>query len=136
MWLYLSIVVCIDIDECILNISMCQPDSYCDNTIGSYLCICNVGYSGDGFINCTSKSTEDVSATIMHGLLQISMSVNLTLMTVMRMHSVMIPLVPFSVPATMDTPETELFAVSLASDQYNIIEIRIHLHNYYMHSLY
>ena len=115
---------------------MCQPDSYCNNTIGSHLCICNVGYSGDGFINCTSKSTEDVSATIMHGLLQISMSVNLTLMTVMRMHSVMIPLVPFSVLATMDTPETELFAVSLASDQYNIIEIRIHLHNYYMHSLY
>ena len=65
----LLIVVYIDIDECILNISMCQPDSYCDNTIGSYLCICNVGYSGDGFINCTSKSTEDVSATTMHDLL-------------------------------------------------------------------
>ena len=47
---------------------MCQPDSYCNNTIGSYLCICNVGYSGDGFINCTSRSTEDVSlsAPIIH----------------------------------------------------------------------
>ena len=51
-------VAYVDIDECNLNLSMCQPDSYCNNTIGSYLCICNVGYSGDGFINCTSKSTE------------------------------------------------------------------------------
>ena len=55
VYINLFIVVCLDIDECNLNISMCQPDSYCDNTIGSYLCICNVGYSGDGFINCTSK---------------------------------------------------------------------------------
>ena len=46
----------LDINECDLNMSMCQPDSYCNNTIGSYLCICNVGYSGDGFINCTSKT--------------------------------------------------------------------------------
>ena len=45
----------VDIDECNLNLSMCHPDSYCDNTIGSYLCICNVGYSGDGFDNCSSK---------------------------------------------------------------------------------
>ena len=112
MWLYLSIVVCIDIDECILNISMCQPDSYCDNTIGSYLCICNVGYSGDGFINCTSKSTDDVSATIMHGLLQISMSVNLTLMTVMRMHSVLIPLVASYVTVALDTSDLVQNAVS------------------------
>ena len=45
----------LDINECNLNLSMCQPDSFCNNTIGSYLCICNVGYSGNGFINCTSK---------------------------------------------------------------------------------
>ena len=64
-------VIYVDIDECNLNLSMCQPDSFCNNTIGSYLCICNVGYSGDGFINCTSKSTKDVSLTssIMHYLL-------------------------------------------------------------------
>lgn len=49
-------IMCTDIDECVRNLSLCQPDSYCDNTIGSYLCICNVGYSGDGFVSCTSKS--------------------------------------------------------------------------------
>ena len=112
VYINLFIVVCLDIDECNLNISMCQPDSYCDNTIGSYLCICNVGYSGDGFINCTSKSTEDVSATIMRDLLQISMSVNLTLMTVMRMHSVLIPLVASNVTVTLDTLDLEENAVS------------------------
>ena len=84
---------------------MCQPDSYCNNTIGSYLCICNVGYSGDGFINCTSRSTVDVSlpASFTHCLLQISMSVNLTLMIVMRMLSALIPLAALAVTVTLDT---------------------------------
>ena len=45
----------VDINECQLNLSKCHPDSYCNNTIGSYLCFCNIGYFGDGFINCTSK---------------------------------------------------------------------------------
>ena len=98
---------------------MCQPDSYCINAIGSYLCICNVGYSGDGFINCTSKSTEDISlpASFMHCLFQISMSVNLTLMIVMRMLSALIPLAALTVVATLDTLEMEPFAVSLADHQ-------------------
>ena len=107
----------LDIDECNLNLSMCQPDSYCNNTIGSYLCICNVGYSGDGFINCTSKSTEDISFSLLQlcvFLLQMSMSVNLTLMIVMRMLSALIPLAALPVLATLDTLEMEPFAVSLA----------------------
>ena len=95
---------------------MCQPDSHCNNTIGSYLCICNVGYSGDGFINCTSKSTDDVSLTIQYKffLFQMSMSVNLTLMIVMRMLSALIPLVALGVTVTLDTLEMDPFAVSLA----------------------
>ena len=95
---------------------MCQPDSYCNNTIGSYLCICNVGYSGDGFINCISKSTEYVSLYLsvsnLHFLLQISMSVNLTLMIVMRMPSALTTLAALAVTATLDTLALGKIAVS------------------------
>ena len=31
---------------------MCDDNAECNNTEGSYLCNCTVGYSGDGF-NCT-----------------------------------------------------------------------------------
>ena len=93
---------------------MCHPDSYCNNTIGSYLCICNIGYSGDGFINCTSESTENISitASIVHFCLQILMNVNLTLMTVMRMLSALIPLEASVVIVTLDTVELGQNAVS------------------------
>ena len=54
MLILLCFHINLDIDECSLNLSTCQPDSSCSNTVGSYLCICNDGYFGDGFINCTS----------------------------------------------------------------------------------
>jgi hypothetical protein len=56
-------------------------------------------------------------ATIGQNLLQISMNVNLTLATVMRMLSALIPLVALPVLATLDTLEMEPSAVSLASHQ-------------------
>ena len=47
-----------DIDECEAGTDMChQSRADCTNTIGSYNCICKVGYIGDG-INCTGKSSE------------------------------------------------------------------------------
>ena len=50
---------CVDYDECgplptdvslrdKVYYSHCQPDSYCFNTKGSYLCICNDGFMGNG----------------------------------------------------------------------------------------
>ena len=47
-------------------------------------------------------------------LFQMSMSVNLTLMIVMRMLSALIPLVALAVTVTLDTLEMDPFAVSLA----------------------
>ena len=47
-------------------------------------------------------------------LFQMSMSVNLTLMIVMRMLSALIPLVALGVTVTLDTLEMDPFAVSLA----------------------
>ena len=40
----------LDIDECLTD--PCHANGTCNNTIGSYVCACDPGYSGDGF-NCT-----------------------------------------------------------------------------------
>ncbi|KAM4690530.1 nidogen-2 [Rhinophrynus dorsalis] len=41
---------CIDLDECTQN--RCHPDASCTNTPGSFSCVCNNGFEGDGF-QCT-----------------------------------------------------------------------------------
>ena len=41
-----------DIDECILGTDNCDANAACTNTIGSFTCACNAGYSGDG-VTCT-----------------------------------------------------------------------------------
>ena len=38
-----------DIHECNENVDDCDADATCTNTLGSYTCSCNIGYSGDGF---------------------------------------------------------------------------------------
>ncbi|XP_067652542.1 fibrillin-2-like [Haliotis asinina] len=47
-------VCCIqtDVNECLTANGGCDSNARCDNTIGSFTCTCNNGYSGDGF-NCT-----------------------------------------------------------------------------------
>ena len=44
-----------DIDECTRNLSFCHSLATCVDTEGSYTCPCNPGYTGDGFVSCTSK---------------------------------------------------------------------------------
>ena len=44
----------LDVDECAENSHKCHGNAYCNNTVGSYNCTCNSGYSGNGF-NCTGK---------------------------------------------------------------------------------
>lgn len=48
------VVVVVDIDECAMGADICDPNANCTNTIGSYNCTCNPGYSGNGFL-CSSK---------------------------------------------------------------------------------
>ena len=55
-----------------------------------------------------------LKASIVHNLLQISMNVNLTLTTVMRMLSALIPLAALPVLAMLDTLGMEHLAVSVA----------------------
>ena len=40
-----------------MELYSCHVEAECNNTIGSYDCICNEGFEGDGF-NCTSKLLE------------------------------------------------------------------------------
>ena len=43
----------LDTNECLLN-STCHSNATCNNTEGSYVCICNTGYDGDG-LTCNGK---------------------------------------------------------------------------------
>ena len=43
-----------DIDECLTNNGGCSADASCSNTVGSFTCICQSGYTGDGF-TCSGK---------------------------------------------------------------------------------
>ncbi|CBY14115.1 unnamed protein product [Oikopleura dioica] len=50
--------VCVDIDECGLNIDNCNRESYCVNTDGSFECHCREGYVADGCIDIDECDTE------------------------------------------------------------------------------
>ena len=41
-----------DISECERQLDDCDPNATCINTFGSYDCMCNTGFTGDGF-TCT-----------------------------------------------------------------------------------
>ena len=42
-----STIIFLDIDECSSG-HQCDSSATCYNTVGSYTCICNSGYTGDG----------------------------------------------------------------------------------------
>ena len=52
------VIVLIDIDECVSNTHNCDPHASCTNSVGSFGCTCNTGFSGDGR-NCTGKTNCD-----------------------------------------------------------------------------
>ena len=46
----------IDIDECSIPEGViCHENAKCENTQGTFMCVCNVGFTGDGINNCTGK---------------------------------------------------------------------------------
>ena len=52
-----NFITSIDIDECMSDTdNICDEvdHSQCINTEGSYICGCEMGYTGNGSINCTS----------------------------------------------------------------------------------
>ena len=47
----------IDIDKCDLGTHNCDRNANCNDTIGSFVCTCNDGYSGNG-TSCTGEVLE------------------------------------------------------------------------------
>ena len=46
-----------DTNECLENTDNCDVNGFCTNTVGSFVCACNIGYRGDGTEgNCTGIS--------------------------------------------------------------------------------
>ena len=53
----LPCITCIDVDECEFEeLNECHEKAFCNNTFGSYHCVCNTGYTGNG-TNCTGIYT-------------------------------------------------------------------------------
>ena len=42
-----------DVNEC--DNDTCHANATCNNTIGSFVCICDRGFTGDGF-NCSGRN--------------------------------------------------------------------------------
>ena len=52
--LFISFYCTIDIDECIEETDNCDGNGICTNTDGSFTCLCEPGFSGDG-VQCDGK---------------------------------------------------------------------------------
>ena len=44
----------VDVDECTDNTHLCASQANCSNIMGNYTCLCNAGYTGNGF-TCSGK---------------------------------------------------------------------------------
>ena len=47
-----------DINECVIGSDECDVNAMCVNTLGGYLCMCNVGFIGNGF-TCKRIEVDD-----------------------------------------------------------------------------
>lgn len=54
-----------DLDECALDLDACSDNATCSNTPGSYNCICDTGFEGDGY-NCTGKACNLLNLSCDH----------------------------------------------------------------------
>ena len=104
----------IDTNECYLGIDACDGNATCNNTEGSYECVCNSGFSGTG-LSCESKKKAHLSILCLSQIFpQILMSVLLGVFA-MRMQSVWTHQAAMSVPASLATLVMDIHVRTLMS---------------------
>lgn len=54
--------LCVDIDECARGIDDCGADASCINQIGAFRCVCDIGFTGDGY-TCTPAGNDPACIT-------------------------------------------------------------------------
>ena len=96
----------LDIDECTTGADNCDTNAACTNNPGSFTCSCNHGYTGDG-VTCMGICSLEFKQLFLcvADYVQISMSVQLKMITVTLMLPVQITLLVFLVLVTWDTLE-------------------------------
>ena len=45
-----------DVDECVQGTRNCHTNATCSNTVGTFTCACNEGYTGDGVNTCAGMA--------------------------------------------------------------------------------
>ena len=50
-----------DLDECTTQTHNCDANADCINTVGSYSCKCNAGYTGDGRTCSGKRQTKNTN---------------------------------------------------------------------------
>ena len=55
-----------DINECDIGTDECHDNASCSDTIGSYECTCDIGFTGDGY-NCSGKILNTLSTSCLVG---------------------------------------------------------------------
>lgn len=58
---------CSDLDECIGSLNRCHGNATCFNTPGSYYCLCNEGYVGNGE-DCFDVEASELSGKYYHNI--------------------------------------------------------------------
>ena len=53
---FMLLLFLLDVNECETGEHNCDVNAVCNNTIGSFLCFCDVGYAGNGIVDsCTGE---------------------------------------------------------------------------------
>ena len=60
---------CEDFDECATDSHQCHEDAMCANRLGSYECICNDGFTGNG-THCEIPEPEEERFSILERIMQ------------------------------------------------------------------
>lgn len=101
---------CADIDECEVS-SPCHDQASCENTNGSFNCLCDIGLTGDGVINCTGKRDILALRNARDHLFCVQILMNVLSLMGIAVNSATTLMAVSSATVFLDTLPTELIAL-------------------------